>query len=207
MVSFHIGSLKVGFDFSFFAVMAIFFALDDSGYGIFCIAACLCHEAGHLALLLITGDIPPELIFSGSGICIKQEGEVSIPVLAAGCTVNFILFIIFYFFLEQDSVYKLMFAGSNLCIGAMNLLPIGELDGKKLLERFFTAFLPFKAAQRALYISELAGFALAAVAVAILLLSGTINITSVFQLAHTYGYLLPLLQSENHTYKNDSLRK
>lgn len=187
MVSFHIGSLKVGFDFSFFAVMAIFFALDDSGYGIFCIAACLCHEAGHLALLLITDRIPPELIFSGSGICIKQEGEVSIPVLAAGCAVNFILFIIFYFFMEQDSVYKLMFAGSNLCIGAMNLLPIGELDGKKLLERFFTAFLPFKAAQRALYVSELAGFVLAVLAVVFLLLSGTLNIASIFVIIYVFA--------------------
>ena len=186
MVSFNIGSLKVGFDFSFFAVIAIFFTLDDSGYGIFCIAACLCHEVGHLALLLLTKKIPDSLIFSGSGICIKQDKEASVPVLAAGCTVNFILFTIFYFFLEQDSIYKLMFAGSNLCIGVMNLLPIGELDGKKLLERFFTAFFPFRAAQRAIFISELAGFALAAVAVAILLLSGTINITSVFVIIYVF---------------------
>ena len=143
MVSFNIGSLKVGFDFSFFAVIAIFFALDDSGYGILCIAACLCHEAGHLALLLLTKHVPDSLIFSGSGICIKQHEEASVPVLAAGCTVNFILFVIFYFFMEQNSVYKLIFAGCNLCIGVLNLLPIGELDGKKLLERFFTVFCPF----------------------------------------------------------------
>lgn len=187
MVSFYIGSLKVGFDFSFFAVMAIFFAFDDSGYGIFCIAACLCHEAGHLALLLLTRHVPDQLIFSGSGICIKQEEEASIPVLAAGCTVNFILFIIFYFCLEQDSIYKLMFAGSNLCIGIMNLLPIGELDGKKLLERFFTAFLPFKAAQRAIFTSELAGFAFAVAAVAVLLLSGTINTTSIFVIIYVFA--------------------
>ena len=187
MVSFYVGKLKVGFDFSFFAVMAIFFALDDSGYGIFCIAACLCHETGHLVLLLIAKHVPQQLIFSGSGICIKQEGEPSIPVLAAGCAVNFILFIIFYFLLEQDSIYKLMFAGSNLCRGIMNLLPIGELDGKKLLERFFTVFLPFRAAQQALFISELAGFVLAAAAVAVLLFSGTINTTSIFVIIYVFA--------------------
>ena len=187
MVSFYVGGMKVGFDFSFFAVMGIFFALDDSGYGIFCIAACLCHEAGHLALLLITGQVPDQLIFSGSGICIKQGEEASVPVLAAGCTVNFILFIIFYFLLEQDSVYKLMFAGSNLCIGIMNLLPIGELDGKKLLERFFTAFFSYRAAQRAVFISELVGFALAAAAVAVLLLLGAINTTSILVIIYVFA--------------------
>ena len=186
MVSFSVGSLKIGFDFSFFAVIAIFFALDDSGYGILCIAACLCHEAGHLALLLLTRCVPHSLIFSGSGICIKQREEATVPVLAAGCAVNFTLFIIFYFLLEQNSVYKLIFAGCNLCIGVLNLLPIGELDGKKLLERFFTAFLPFRAAGRALFISELAGFALAASAAILLLLSGTLNPTSIFVILYVF---------------------
>ena len=185
-MSFSIGSLKVGFDFSFFAVMAIFFALDDSGYGIFCIAACLCHEAGHLALLLLTKHVPDSLIFSGSGICIKQREEASVPVLAAGCTVNFALFIIFYFLLERNSVYKLIFAGSNLCIGILNLLPIGELDGKKLLERFFTAFLSFRATQRVMFVSELAGLILATLAVILLLLSGTLNTTSIFVMIYVF---------------------
>lgn len=187
MVSFSVGGMKVGFDFSFFAVTALFFALDDSGYGIFCIAACLCHELGHLALLLLTGRIPEQLIFSGSGICIKQREEPTIPVLAAGCTVNFILFIIFYFLLERNSIYNLIFAGCSLCIGVLNLLPIGELDGRKLLERLFTAALPFRAAQRAIFISELAALALAAAAVIVLLFSGTLNITSIFVLIYVFA--------------------
>ena len=187
MVSFNVGGMEVEFDFSFFAVIGIFFALDSSGYGIFCIAACLCHEAGHLALLLLTKQIPDRLIFSGSGICIKQQREASIPVLAAGCTVNFLLFIIFYFLMEHNSVYKLIFAGSNLCIGILNLLPIGELDGKKLLERFFTAFFSYRAAERAIFISELAGIALATLAVLALLLSGAINTTSIFVLIYVFA--------------------
>lgn len=186
MVSFNIGAMRVCFDFSFFAVIGIFFALDDSGYGIFCIAACLCHELGHLALLLLTKHVPRQLIFSGSGICIKQQEEASVPVLAAGCAVNFILFIIFCFLLEQNSVYKLIFAGSNLCIGILNLLPIGELDGKKLLERFFTAIFSYRAAHRAIFISELAGIALAALAVLILLIFGAINITSILVLIYVF---------------------
>ena len=194
MVGFNIGRLKVGFDFSFFAVIAIFFSLDDSGYGIFCIAACLCHEAGHLALLLLTRQIPDSLIFSGSGICIKQREEASVPVLAAGCIINFILFIIFYFLLRQNSVYNLIFAVSNLCVGILNLLPIGELDGKKLLERFFTAFFSFRAAQRALFISELAATVAAALAVVVFLFSENLNITSIFVLIYVFlvDYLLKI---------------
>lgn len=186
MVSFNLGGMRVGFDFSFFAVTGIFFALDGSGYGIFCIAACLCHELGHLALLLLTKHVPDELIFSGSGICIKQSEEPTVPVLAAGCTVNFLLFITFYFLLEQNSVYKLIFAGSNLCIGILNLLPIGELDGKKLLERFFTALFSYKTTRSALLISELAGTVTAALAVLALLLSGAVNIISILALIYVF---------------------
>ena len=187
MVSFSAGDLKIGFDFSFFAVTAIFLAFDGSGYGILCIAACLCHEAGHLALLLLTGRVPESLIFSGSGMCIKQREEPTVPVLAAGCAVNFILCIIFYFLLERNSVYKLIFAGSNLCVGILNLLPMGELDGKKLLERFFTAFLPFRAAQRALFISELAAFAIATASTVLLLLSGMLNTASIFVILYVFA--------------------
>lgn len=187
MVSISIGGMRIGFDFSFFAVIAVFFALDDSGYAIFCIAACLCHEAGHLVLLLLTDHVPESLIFSGSGICIKQREEPSLPVLAAGCTVNFVLFAVFYFLLERTSVYRLIFAVSNLCIGILNLLPIGELDGKKLLERFFTALLPFPAAQRAMYISELAASALAAAAIAFLLFSRSLNITSILVMIYVFA--------------------
>ena len=185
-MSFTICGMKVGFDFSFFAVLAIFFALDDSGYGIFCIAACLCHEAGHLALMLLTKQVPHSLIFSGSGICIKHREEPSLPVLAAGCAVNFILFIIFCLLLERNSVYKLIFAGCNLCIGILNLLPICELDGKKLLERFFTAFLSFPAAERALFISQLAGLVFAALLFILLLFLGTLNITSIFVIFYVF---------------------
>ena len=178
MVGFTVGGVRVAFDFSFFAAVGIFLAFDTSGYGIFCLSACLCHESGHLLLMLLGGKKPDELIFSGGGICIKQQGNASLPVLAAGSGVNFVLFVVFCFLLPRDSIYKLLFGFSNFCVGAMNLLPIGELDGKKLLERLFIAILPYRAAQNAMSIAEAVGYIAAAAVIVLLFFSGTLNFTA-----------------------------
>lgn len=134
------------FDFSFFAAVGIFLALDKSGYGAFALLACLCHEAGHLAVMLLKKEPPAEMIFSGGGICIKQSREASTAVLAAGCVVNAVLFLIFFFVLPPDSIFKLMFGGANMAAGVFNLLPLGELDGRFLTEKLCFRLLPYSAA-------------------------------------------------------------
>ncbi len=173
------GGVKIRFDFSFFAAVGIFLAFDKAGYGIYCLAACFCHELGHLAVMLAEGKLPDEIIFSGGGICIRQRREASCAVLAAGCAVNFLLFAVYCLILPKDSIFKLMFGGANLVIGIFNLLPIGTLDGKKLLEKACRRALSYTAAEKFLNAAEVIGCLLAMGALTIPALNGTVNLTAV----------------------------
>ncbi|MCM1055741.1 MAG: hypothetical protein NC394_09515 [Bacteroides sp.] len=191
MVSLRIGGIRIGLDFSFFAVVGVFLAFDKSGYGIYCLFACFCHELGHLVVMLLEKKPPGEMIFSGGGICIKQRYDASAAVLAAGCAVNFVLFALFCFVLPRDSIFKLMFGGANLVIGVFNLLPMGELDGKRLLERLCFKLLPYSSAQRLIGAAELALVILSAAAAVLLLLAGAVNLTAVS--VTVYLFLMDIL--------------
>ncbi len=186
MVEFMLWGMRIRFDFSFFAAVGIFLAFDKAGYGIYCLAACFCHEFSHLAVMLAEGKLPDEIIFSGGGICIRQRNDASCAVLAAGCTVNFLLFIVYCFILPKDSIFKLMFGGANLVIGIFNLIPIGSLDGKRLLEKACYGTLSYSAAQKVLNIAEVLGYIITLGALTILVLSGAVNMTAVSVLIYIF---------------------
>lgn len=186
MVGFEIGGVKLRLDFSFFAAVGIFLALDATGYGLYCLSACFCHEAGHLSLMLLEKKLPEEIIFSGGGICIKRRGDASFAVLAAGCAVNFLLFAVYCLILPKDSIFKLLFGGANLAIGLFNLLPIGELDGRRILEKFCFGALSFSAAEKVLNITEALGYTAAVGAAAVLVICGRVNLTAVTVMAYVF---------------------
>lgn len=179
MVSFKVRGIRVSLDFSFFAVVGVFLAFDKSGYGLCCLCACFCHELGHLLAMALEKKPPKEMIFSGGGICIKQRYDASTLVLGAGCAVNFCLFALFCLVLPRDSIYKLLFGGANLIIGIFNLLPMGELDGKRLLEKACCKLLPYFAAERLLNVTEVLFILLTAAAAILLLFTGAVNLTAV----------------------------
>lgn len=191
MVSFKIGKAEICLDFSFFAVLGIFFAFDPAGYGFCCLLACFCHETGHFIAMLLEKKPPREVMFSGGGICIKQHRDPSVFVLGAGCAVNFCLFFLFCFILERNSIYKLLFGGANLIIGIFNLLPMGELDGKRLLEKACCKLLPYFAAERLLNVTEIVFITLTAAAAMLLLFTGAVNLTAVS--VTVYLFLIDLL--------------
>lgn len=186
MVEFEFGGVKIRLDFSFFAAVGIFLAFDKAGYGIYCLAACFCHELSHLAVMLAEGKLPEEIIFSGGGICIRQRSDASCAVLAAGCAVNFLLFIVYCFLLPKDSIFKLMFGGANLVTGIFNLLPIGALDGKKLLEKACYGGLSYANAEKVLNIAEISGYFLALGAMTVLIMTGAVNLTAVSVMVYIF---------------------
>ena len=75
---------------------------------------------------------------------------------------------------------------SNLCVGIMNLLPIGDLDGKKLLERLLIAILPFNKAQRFMKVIELVALTAAGAGAAFLLVTGVLNKTAAITLVYIF---------------------
>lgn len=193
MIGFEAAGVRVSFDFTFFAALGIFFAFDQSGCGIFCLLACLCHESAHLAVLTAEKNPPKEIIFSGGGICIKQRREPSDLALWAGCAVNLLLFCIFYLTAGRKNIYPIFFGVANLCVGAINLLPIGELDGKKLLARLLQRlFLPHLAEKIGFVVEVL--FTAAAAAAILVMIAENFNLTAVVILL--YIFLVNFLQKK-----------
>jgi Zn-dependent protease len=136
MIKTKLAGIELGADFTFFAVIAMFIALDTTGFALMSLCVCLIHEAGHLLAMLCTGSKPSSLIFRGGGIRIVTDKFDSVPVLLAGSAVNLTLFLCLYFTLPETDIYPIMFAVLNLVIGLFNLLPVGCLDGSKLLSIF-----------------------------------------------------------------------
>lgn len=98
------------------------------------------HEMGHIAVWILIKKTLPEICVSFKGIGMKicesdfTPNEV-IALAIAGPTVNFLLAFCTWIGLQnQASYWGYFFVGINLLIGGFNLLPIGSLDGKRVLE-------------------------------------------------------------------------
>lgn len=187
MLSVRAFGVRLCFDFSFFAVIGLFFAFDSGGYGWLCFAACICHELGHLAVMAVRGEGLDEIIFSGGGICIKKSDKPSLCVLAAGCAVNFLLFAVFFAVLGRGNIFYTVFGGANLFVGVFNLLPLRGLDGHGILEKALFRFLSFEAAERVMRAVEIFFGAVLILGVTLFLLSGSVNLTAVFVMIYIFA--------------------
>lgn len=121
-------------DFSFFAVLALFLLTDDSDFGIIALSSCAAHELAHFAVMCFCGAEVCAVTFYGAGIRISSDNVESLrysacaAIYAAGCTMNFILAAVLWLANCPEA------ALINVFIGAFNMLPIGELDGARLLK-------------------------------------------------------------------------
>ncbi|MCM1298820.1 MAG: hypothetical protein NC203_03785 [Firmicutes bacterium] len=185
MISCTVSGVRLSFDFTFFGALALFLSLDKSGYGILCLSACFCHESAHLLVLAAEKNPPREIIFSGGGICIRQRHEPSLLALCAGCAVNLLLFGIFFLLWRKNSVFPLVFGEANLLVGAVNMLPIGELDGKKLLLRLLYAAAAPDTAEKISLAAE-AAFTAAAAAILLLMIWKNLNLTGILILLYIF---------------------
>ncbi|MCL2036154.1 MAG: hypothetical protein FWG83_02050 [Oscillospiraceae bacterium] len=171
MIKTRLRGVEIGADFTFFAVLAMFLSLDSTGFAIMSLSVCLIHEAGHLAAMLFTKKKPKSIVFSGGGVRITVSGRQSLSVIVAGSAVNIGLFFLLYFTLPKNALYPVMFAVLNLVTGVFNLLPIGCLDGKRLL----SIFLP----ERPLAVIETVVTLLTVIVIAAAFFEGYINFTIV----------------------------
>ncbi|MBQ4165432.1 MAG: hypothetical protein IJD85_03830 [Oscillospiraceae bacterium] len=133
MIEIKLKNTALCFDFSFFAVMALCFFLDNNGICLLSLSACVCHELSHLAVMLICSADINAVVLYGAGMKINCELSVlstgkRLAVLAAGCAMNFMLCICALWF----GFYE--FAAINLVIGVFNLLSVGSLDGAQMTD-------------------------------------------------------------------------
>lgn len=121
-------------DFSFFAVIAVYLMLDESGFGLAALAACAMHETAHFIAMALFGVPAERVTLYGAGIRITSpriEHEKPFKkavILSAGCFANFAAAFVFWRLGEMGA------CAVNFFTGLFNLLPIGELDGAGLLK-------------------------------------------------------------------------
>ncbi len=144
MIKFEFFGTEIDLDFTFFAVLALFFFFD-SGTGFCAFLSCMFHELGHLIVMRIF-NIPTErLTFYGGGIQLSTDignrsCSVRIAVLSAGCVFNLLLAAVL-FLCGAKTV-----AAVNMFICLFNLLPVSHLDGGRLAAEILHHFCePYKA--------------------------------------------------------------
>lgn len=134
MVELKLKSTLLRLDFSFFAVVALYLLLDESGFGLAALAACAMHETAHFIAMAALGVPAESVTLYGAGIRITSAGiEYEKPlrravILCAGCAANFAAAAVFW------RIGSFGAAAVNLFTGIFNLLPMGELDGAGLLK-------------------------------------------------------------------------
>ncbi|MBQ9484377.1 MAG: hypothetical protein IJU82_09310 [Ruminiclostridium sp.] len=177
--------IKVSADFSFFAVLGFLICVDKDGTALLCMLACVLHELGHLAVMFAERRTPDRIRFYGGGIHISG-GSTSFLCVSAGIAVNIVLFLLFGLIPWAQRELRL-FGVVNLLIAAVNLLPVGSLDGKLMLEKALVrGFSP----ERAVFLSELCERVMLVIlvpAAAMLFFSGFMNISAIIFLIYIFA--------------------
>ncbi len=130
MFSVRIGGVTCKLSLLFPAVLLWMLWWDRSGVVLLAVAAAFLHEGGHLATSLVFGKHPRELSISFYGMRLTYDGTASMSwwqegtVALMGPLVNLLCAII----LGMCDVSE-MFVLCHLGLAAVNLLPIGPLDG------------------------------------------------------------------------------
>lgn len=117
------------------------------------------HECGHLIFLLCCGGKPHKIVFHAFGISISTDAYKlsSVKMLLTalgGPALSFALAGLFYF------LFPPLFP-VNLCIGAINMLPVLPLDGGRTVQIFFVKALGRKSAR---ILMQFMGFAFGIIA-------------------------------------------
>lgn len=136
MLVIKISGVEIRFDFSFFAVITLFLCLEPGGYGLLGLFCCFIHEAGHIIILAFERRLPERLTFYGGGISLggADIDGASAVMLSAGAAANILTALATLAFADKGSLPPGVFAVMNLVVAAINLIPIGMLDGRRLLE-------------------------------------------------------------------------
>lgn len=129
----HFGKVEVAGSFLF--VMALLHYMDGQGIVLPTLLFCLLHELGHYVAIACVGGRVDRVRVTAVGAEMHLDGVLSyrneLIAALAGPTVNIILALLFVRL--QNGAF---FAGINLALALFNLLPIGSLDGGRVLACF-----------------------------------------------------------------------
>lgn len=106
---------------------------------VYCAAAVVIHESGHLFAMRLTGKFPKRIKISLFEINIsdaqrhKRGSLENAFIIFFGPFANFICFIVCYLLYLKGNEISGRFALANLSVGCLNSLPVMTLDGGQLL--------------------------------------------------------------------------
>ena len=177
--------IRITVRFSFFAVLGLLVCMDKDGTALMCAASCMLHELGHIAVMLIEHRPPDSVTLYGGGIHISG-GSTSFPAAAAGVTVNIMLFVVLGIIPWENPQIRL-WGTVNLLTALFNLLPIGELDGKLLVDKALIHILSPVNAARLSDIIEKTVVIVIIPCVIMLVLAGYMNFSAVIFLIYVFA--------------------
>ena len=166
------------------AGITVLLAFDPAHIMACSLAAAFLHEAGHAVLYWKMAGRFPKLRADGTGFSLSVQGTAfsrkqETLLLLAGPFTNFLLALATIFLLwHRQSYLGWFFATANLLMGAFNLLPVGCLDGGRLLDCLLPAYLWAPRQSITSFLGLFAGMLLAAAA-----LCGKLSLSAVCALA------------------------
>lgn len=131
MVEFTVFKTKVKINYLFAAAITLLSLIDNSGYLFLSFAFSILHELGHLAAAALCGEQIEEISFRAYGIAVNLSKAGCLTaareffVLISGCAVNLLCAVIF------RAVPSAFYINAAICV--FNILPIGNLDGGRML--------------------------------------------------------------------------
>ena len=134
-----IAKIKIEISFTLICIAGICVILGITSGFVWCAAAVLIHEAGHLLMMIKLGFLPGKIKISAFEIKIfdskrqSRSEKQNFFIIFSGPAVNFICFIPFYLLYLLGNGNFLPFALANLSVGLFNSLPVLSLDGGQII--------------------------------------------------------------------------
>ena len=124
---------------------------------VFCAAAVIVHESGHLLMMKKIGYFPKRIKISLFEIDIRDDSrqlrseKENMLIIFFGPAANFICFLPAFLLYLIGTDRMLPFAAANLSVGLFNLLPVMSLDGGQLLYLCLCKRMSHERAERVVY--------------------------------------------------------
>lgn len=174
---------EIEVSYTLLCLFAVSVLLGASGGFLWCAAAIVLHECGHLAMMKVFGYFPERIKISLFEISVTDEKRhlrrfyQNVLIIFFGPFSNFICFLPCYLLYLKGIGILLPLAAANLSVGLFNLLPVLSLDGGQLLRLFLCRKMPQARAERVVAVCTFVCiFPLAAAGFLMLLQTGNLSL-------------------------------